>query len=134
MSTFNWSATGFPNPAQDAGIRNDPSVLRIDMDSGRARQRKLFTTAMRTMTVRWQLTDPQWALFQGVLEHKLNQGADWFNIVLPTGDGLKTCVARFVKGAWTAKYVPVMHWDVSASLEVQGNSPLSSSEVDTLLE
>lgn len=133
MSTFNWSTTGFPNPSNDLSVGVNPGVWRIDMESGRPRQLKKFTTAMRTIPVQWQLTDAQWALFQGVLEYKLNQGSDWFLINLPVGNGLQQCTARFVKGSWNAKQVPVLNWNVTAQLDVQGGSILSEAEVDALL-
>lgn len=133
MSLFNWSRTGLPNPSNAYGLGVAPAVRRITMESGRSRQRKLFTTTDRAASVRWKLTDSQFALFQGVLEHKLNQGADWFLITLPTGDGLREVTARIQKGNWTAQQAPVLNWDVSANLDIQAASPLSSSEVDALL-
>lgn len=133
MSTFNWSTTGFPNPTRDLSVSAKPAVERTTMDSGRPRQVKKFTTSYRSMRVRWQLTDAQWGLFQGVLAHKLNMGADWFLINLPTGDGIKECLARFVNGSWDAKHTGVMEWDVTATLDVGGASPLTASEVDALL-
>lgn len=133
MSMFLWSRTGFPNPSTDLSTDVTPAVRRTEMDTGRIRQAKQFTTSARTMRVRWQLTDAQWALFQGVIEHKLNMGADWFLIDLPTGEGLAQCTARFVRGAWSVKHVGVLNWDVDATLDVQSSSPLSESEVDALL-
>lgn len=133
MSMFDWTTAGFPNPTQDISAGVKPTVIRTEMDSGRVRQRKRFTSAIRTVPVRWTLTDAQWALFQGILEYKLNQGADWFTITLPTGNGMQSCTARFVSGSWNAKHVPVMYWDVTATLEVQGGSPLTEDEVDAIL-
>jgi hypothetical protein len=83
--------------------------------------------------VRWTFTDDEWTLFQGVVYHKLAQGASFFDIELPLGDGFRTFAVRFVAGSIQESYKDVMHWDVSAQLELADSSPLTEGEVDALL-
>jgi hypothetical protein len=131
--SFVWSTTGLPAPSIDYSTKLANTLARSKMESGRVRQRPRFTTSWRTVSVKWELTDAEWKLFQGVVFHKLSQGADFFDILLPLGNGMQTYTARFVADSIQESHRPVLHWVVSAQLELQGVSPLTDGEVDALL-
>lgn len=132
--SFDWSTTGLPNPSIDYGAAAEGSVVRTKMESGRFRQRRRFTSGLKTISVVWQFTDDEYALFQGVHYYKISQGADWFdNITLALGQSLETVTARFVGDGYDAKHNGFLEWRVSAKLEVESVTPLSESEVNALL-
>jgi len=129
-----WPSTDIlPRPATDLGGKIDPSTIRSKMDTGRVRQRQRFTTGNRTVNVSWELTDAQWKIFQGVYHFYLNDGADWFLMELPLGDGLKTYTVRFTDSGLSYKYVDVLNWKVSATLETETVCPVSKADLDALL-
>lgn len=130
---FSWATTSLPNPTTDLGGRNESSVIRTKMESGRQRQRSRFTSGLRTFNASWQLTDAEWALFQGVHKYKLSMGADWFEMSLPFGDGFKTYTVRFTENGINFQYNNVMNWTVRASMETEDISPLTEAEVDDIL-
>lgn len=51
-------------------------------------------------SVTWNMTQYQWRVFQGWFFHKINNGADWFDIDMPLFEdakgGLKTVSANFM--------------------------------------
>lgn len=130
---FAWSTTGLPNPTTDLSGKNESSVIRTKMEGGNSKQRARFTSGIRTFNASWQLTDDEFALFQGVHKYKLTMGADWFEMSLPFGDGFKTYTVRFTDNGFTFQHNPVMHWTVKAPLETEDISPLTEEEVDDLL-
>lgn len=134
MSYFSWpDTTKLPYPLADFGGDQEAQVARTQMDSGLFRQRERFTEGMQSLKLNWELTDDQWALFQGIKKYKLANGADWFEMSLPLGGGgYATQVVRFV-GQVSFQYVPVNYWKISATLETYTISPLSEAEVDAAL-
>lgn len=130
---FAWSTTSLPNPTNDLSGKNESSVIRTKMESGRFVQRRRFTSGLRSFNLSWQLTDAEFALFQGVHKYKLSSGADWFEMSLPFGDGFKTYTVRFTDSGYTFQHNEVMHWTVRAALETEDVSPLDESEVDAIL-
>lgn len=133
--SFDWSTTDLPNPSIDYNGRIESSVIRTKMDSGRIRQRRRFTSGLRTLDVVWLFTDEQFALFQGVWHHKLFSGADFIdNFTLAIGESLAQYdEVRFVGDGYTHNYVPHMQWRVRAKIEIPNVSPLSEAEVDAAL-
>lgn len=131
---FDWSTANLPNPSIDLRGQIEPSVIRTEMESGRQRQRQRFTSGLRTMNIQWLFTDPEFALFQGIIQHELSGGADWFdNLTIAIGEGLETITARIVGGAFSYSYVPVLQWRVTAAVETLNVSPLTAGEVDAIL-
>lgn len=133
--SFDWSSTSLPNPSIDYSAGTETSVIRTKMDSGRPRQRRRFTSGLRTITVVWKFTDAQYRLFQGVYLYKISSGADLFdNISLANGDSIESLDnVRFADNGYNARYVGFMEWRVSAKLEITDISPLSEAEVDAIL-
>lgn len=131
--SFVWSTTGLPLPSVDLSGKIEQTTIRTKMESGRVRQRRRFTSGWRTISVTWELTDAEFALFQGVYKHKLSDGADFFDIILPLGDDLDTYSARFTGEGYSYSYKNVMHWRVSAQLECDIGSVLTEAEVDAIL-
>jgi hypothetical protein len=138
---FNWpsndlnssAAVQLPSPTSDFGGEIDNTLQRTKMDSGYTLQRRRFTTGMQTLQVAWDLDEAQFAIFQGLLHHYLNDGADWFNMSLPLGNGFQTVVVRFVKGQYKHRYVPVNRRKVTATLETENISVFSKAQLDAVL-
>jgi hypothetical protein len=122
-----------PNPTTDLSGKVETSVIRTKMDSGRPRQRQRFTTGLRTFTVGWEFTEEQFKVFQGIYHHYLSDGADWFQMSLPIGNGFETLTVRFTDSGFTHKYADVMHWKVTATLETENICPVSKGQLDALI-
>lgn len=124
----------FPAPDVTFGGNAQSSVTRTKMDAGTFRQRQRFTTGTRTYSATWTLTDEQWDIFQAVLAYELSNGADWFTIALPIGEGLTTCTARFVNGNYSHTHTGVLYWKVTAALEINSLSTLTEDDYQFLVD
>lgn len=124
--------TELPQPSVDFGNKVEPSVLRTQMDTGRFRQRQRFTRANRTIGIQWLLNDTEYALVEGLFQHTLHGGADWFTLPLNLGDGQANQTVRFVGGLSTS-YVPHLHWRVTATLEVENGAVWDAETTDAVV-
>jgi hypothetical protein len=135
MSAYAWpETTKLPRPTFSLNDKVVGNVIRTQMDSGRFRQRKRWTAALRTISVEWSFTDAQFALFQGVYKYKISDGADWFTMQMPFGNGLNTYTVRFTDNGFSDSYQVGMFHKVTATLETEDDiSILSSAAVDAAL-
>ncbi len=132
---ISWPAW-LPAPQDDLNIEVDQSSRRTRMESGRFRQRRTFMRQYRMVKVSWEFNDLQRTAFTAIFKHALNNGADWFYMALPVGPGVTTKTVRFVNKSYNEKYQDVMHWQVSATLEIQEEvAPYTAEEIaDLILE
>jgi len=72
----------------------DPMV-RTPMESGRARQRRRFTSVPSIQQFGWLFNDAQAAAFEAWYRDAIHDGADWFNMPVRTPIGRVTLVCRF---------------------------------------
>lgn len=91
---------------------------RTTMDSGRARQRRKFSSVPVMRSATWVMTSAQARLFELWYKETLKDGTEWFNIYLrhPIGYAVRVCrIAGVYNGpiAWGAD-----GWQFSATLEV----------------
>lgn len=86
-----------PQPrASGYSIAPKAPYISTDMDSGRSRNRRRFTTTPSNVTVTWWFTLTQFATFEGFFEYDLNGGAKPFQVDLVNGMGITPVVAKFV--------------------------------------
>jgi hypothetical protein len=86
-----------PQPrANGYGIAPKAAYVSTDMDSGRARNRRRFTTSPSNVTVTWWFTLAQFATFEGFIEYELNGGGKPFQVTLLNGMGINPMIAKFV--------------------------------------
>lgn len=117
-----------PLPRKDGySIEPDGGIIKSQMESGTARQRRTTTSSTSAITVRWSFTNREFAVFQAWVKHDALYGAAWFDIDLLSGLGLVTHEARFVdkvpyKGSINTN---TNKWDVTARLEVKDEATLS---------
>jgi hypothetical protein len=91
---------------------------RTTMDSGRARQRRKFSSVPVMRSATWVMTSAQARLFELWYRVDLKDGTEWFNVFLrhPIGYAVQVCrISGIYTGptAWGAD-----KWQYSATLEV----------------
>ena len=122
-----------PNPSTNFNGSVNSAVVRTNMDSGYVRKRKRFTQQMRTIKVKWEMDDNQFAIFQAWLKYKINAGADWFICNLPLGSGVRPYTVRFADDNYDHAHKGVLYWNVSSTLECMVGSPLTEAELNAIL-
>lgn len=141
--TLTWP-DALPSPTFEGyGVEPVDSILRTEMESGPARQRRRYTQTPTRLPVRWRFTGRQFAVFESWFKHKAKEGGEWFSIDLLGGTGMVSHEARFAgRGSSPYRAAPSRggpaegaRWTVTSSLEVRESSVLSEEVLDiTLIE
>ena len=101
------------------GFQAVSPLQRTELQSGRARQRRRFTSVPTMTQVAWLLSDVQSQLFEAWFEDVLLSGSQWFECPLKTPEGTRDYVARFTDIYKGPILVGVSHWRFTAELELR---------------
>ena len=102
----------FSSTPGNAVNRSDASAF------GQLNQINRFTTEIKTVDVQFTWSDLMYGAFRYFFTQLINNGADYFNLNLPMGDGLSAATARFVEGKYQSQFME-NKWVVTAQLELQ---------------
>ena len=114
------------------GLTPQEAVLRTDMESGPARQRRRFRQTPTRISVRWLFSEFEFALFEAWYKYHADEGGQWFEITLLGGLGLLPHEARFTR-QFEAGLLFGRHWDVKGELEVRERPTLDEGALNLLL-
>ncbi len=115
-----------PPPSINYSFNAETVLARTDMESGRYRQRRRFTTNIFFVNVSWLLNDAQLNYFVGWHKLSLLNGSLSFNIDLAFGQSLNANVAKIVNGLYDTRQVGHFDWRVTATLEVESPNIIDS--------
>ena len=108
-----------PEPQRDGyGFQPVSPMARSELQSGRTRQRRRFTSVPTVATVTWLFTEVEAQLFEGWFEHVLLSGSLPFNCPLKTPLGFDNYKAEFVDIYDGPVLVGVNDWRFSAQLRL----------------
>lgn len=79
------------------GYKPGESFARTNMDSGYARQRRRFVSTPTAVTVKWRFTTAELGVFERFWNNEIQDGAAWFSVRLPNGQGMTAVRARFTE-------------------------------------
>src|SRR5690606_16775741 len=96
----------------------DP-LKRSTMASGRARQRREFTSTPTMVTVQWLMSRGQAQLFENWFKWVLQDGAEWMEMPLRMPDGLLDRTVRFTGIYDGPKESGPNYWRFTAELEIR---------------
>jgi hypothetical protein len=113
------------------GLKHVSPLQRTQLQSGRARQRRKFTSVPTIVTVTWQFSSGEAQLFEGWYRYGINDGADWFQISMLTPLGLQTSEARFTDIYQGPQPMGMGLWIVSAEIEMRERKTISEEWIDT---
>lgn len=119
MATINYP-TQLPAPLRSGyGVQHANTLVRTELQTGRARQRHAYTSVPSLASVSWTLSDGEARLFETFYRYGLADGAEWFNCRLMTPTGLKPYECRFTAMYTGPELVGVRHWRFGAQLEIR---------------
>lgn len=128
-----WPNT-LPLPLVDGyGLTPQEAVLRTDMESGPARQRRRFRQTPTRISVRWLFSETQFALFEAWYKFHADEGGQWFEITLLGGLGLLPHESRFTR-QFEAQLISARRWEVKGELEIRERPTLDEGALNLLLE
>ena len=128
-----WPTTLPPPSVEGYGLTPQEAVLRTDMESGPARQRRRFRQTPTRITVRWLFLETQFALFEAWYKYHADEGGQWFEITLLGGLGLLPHEARFTR-QFEARLLSARRWEVKGELEIRERPTLDEGALNLLLE
>ena len=119
MSLVSWP-TQLPLPEQSGyAIQHVSPLQRTQMVSGRARQRRVYTSVPSNVAVQWFLTEQQAQLFETFFRYAITDGADWFLLPLKTPMFTGDYECRFT-GIYEGPTLTAFDkWTVSATIEIK---------------
>ena len=131
MSLVSWPKQ-LPLPEQSGyAIQHVSPLQRTTMVSGRARQRRVYTSVPSNVAVQWFLTEQQAQLFETFFRYAITDGADWFLLPLKTPMFTGDYECRFT-GIYEGPTLTAFNkWTVSATIEIKERQTLDSSWVYT---
>lgn len=109
-----------PWPVRDGyGIQHSRPFIRTEMNSGRERQRRKFSSVPSKVSVSWVFHgDMHAALFEAWFRDRLNDGVEWFNMPLKTPMGEQHYVCRFTEMYEGPNLIGLCAWSINAQLEI----------------
>lgn len=94
-------------------------LLRSELASGRARQRRKFTSVPQGARVQWLFNDVQGQAFEAWWRDQLSDGAMWFECPLDTPMGYMDYTCRFTQVYSGPSRVGPNLWSYSGELELR---------------
>jgi len=105
-------------------IQPSDAIIRTEMESGLARQRRRFTHAPSRISVRWIMRREQFAIFEAWYYWFAQEGGAWFEVELLGGIGLVAQQARFTR-QFQAQLLGRVLWEIRSELEIRERPVLS---------
>ena len=110
-------------------IQHVSPLRSTEMVSGRARQRRVYTSVPSNVAVQWFLTEQQAQLFEAFFRHAITDGADWFLLPLKTPMFTGDYECRFTSIYEGPTLTAFNKWTVSATIEIKERQTLGASWV-----
>lgn len=101
------------------GLQHASPMMRTEMQTGRARQRRTYTSVPTMVSASWLLTETQAQLFEAFFRYTISDGTEWFNATLITPMGFKPYECRFAEMYSGPELVGVRHWRITGNLEIR---------------
>lgn len=117
---------GLPLPLRSGyDLSHVSPLMRTELQSGRARQRRRYTSVPSMASVSWSFSQSEAQLFEAWFRWTLSDGAEWFNATLRTPLGLMPYECRFADMYNGPALVGIDRWQVSATIEIRERQTLS---------
>lgn len=114
-------------------LSQNSNLLRTDMASGRARQRKRFQSVPTTMGATWKLNKYQAQILEGFVTHGINDAVNWFLMPVRTPQGLIEHEVRFIKSPLESCTYNGGFWNYSANIEIKQRQVVSEETIVNLI-
>jgi hypothetical protein len=120
---------GLPKPVQSGyAIQTVSPLTRTTMQSGRARQRRTFTSVPQSVSVSWIMTTQEAQLFENFFQVSLVDGSLWFFADLQTPLGFSPVECRFTDIYNGPSLIAFNKWQFSATLETKDRNTLAGGD------
>ncbi|WP_085065464.1 hypothetical protein [Pseudoalteromonas sp. TB51] len=113
---------------KDAAYKRQPNILRTEMSTGRARQRRKHLSVPTHMEATWRLRKDEATVFEGFVDDGVNL-IDWFLMDILTPRGVVKHQVRFMKDPLeNMKPISALVWQYQAQIEMKEYKAASEEE------
>lgn len=113
---------------KDAAYKRQSNILRTEMSTGRARQRRKHLSVPTLMEATWRLRKDEATVFEGFVDHGVNL-IDWFLMDILTPRGVVKHQVRFMKDPLeNMKPISALVWQYQAQIEMKEYKAASEEE------
>ena len=131
MQTDIYYPAQLPNTLRDGHTLKPASPFsRTELASGRARQRREFSSVPVFGTWDFLFTSPQAQLFESWFKNVISDGVSWFNIPRKTPMGMRLLVCRFTSMYSGPTLTGLDCWRYSCPLEIYERDLLPAEWVE----
>ncbi|MBB1292203.1 hypothetical protein [Pseudoalteromonas sp. SR41-4] len=114
---------------KEVSYKRQSNILRTEMSSGRARQRRRFLSVPTFMEATWRFKKDEAVAFEGFVDHGV-QLTGWFLMDILTPKGVVKHQVRFVKDPLeNFKPISALVWQYQAQVEVKEYKAASEEEM-----
>ena len=118
---------GLPLPLRSGyDVSHASPLMRTELQSGRARQRRRYTSVPSLAAVTWIFSQSEAQFFEAWFRWNLSDGTEWFNVTLRTPLGLMPYECRFADMYAGPALVGIDRWQVQATLEIRERQTLAA--------
>lgn len=115
--TINYPVT-LPLPVRDGyEIRHTSPIMRTELASGRARQRRKYTTTPSVISVKWIFNASQAVQFEEWFNDTLVDGTNWFVIPIRIETWFENHTCRFIDIYDGPRLIGRDSWEFAAEIE-----------------
>lgn len=131
MANVPWPAD-LPHAPLKASLKLSPPKVkaRSEMDDGRIRQRRRFTSAPRFIPHQWIWTIDQFKLFEVFYEDSLDAGTAWTDLLIWNGEEYAEAACRFDEQEGYSASLKGVEATVNAKLEIDNYKRLTLAEAE----
>ena len=114
---------------KEVSYKRQSNILRTEMSSGRARQRRRFLSVPTFMEATWRLRKDEAVIFEGFVDQGV-QLTGWFLMDILTPKGVVKHQVRFVKDPLeNFKPISALVWQYQAQVEIKEYKAASEEEM-----
>ena len=117
---------------EDYSITPNEAIIRTQMESGTARQRRRFDSVPSKITVKWFMNASQFSLFEAWYKYHAKEGAELLVFSYLGGVGVLEEEARLTQ-QFTARLQNGILWAITSELEIRARPTLSEGALNILL-
>lgn len=118
-----------PYPQRDYSVSNDPRLLVQRFEVG-TRQRKRFSDTVEVASITWELNFAQWKFLKTFIANVLFNGAEAFEMTIPTVEGLQRHSVKIIAGTYDEQHFT---GGVNVSVQIEIIAPLLLTESEYYL-
>lgn len=109
-------------------MQHGANLMRTPMVNGRARQRRRYKTVPTFISLSWEMSHAEFALFEAWVRWDLKDGVEWFTGWANTTGFSRQVVQRFMGSdsapPYTAREAGYDYWRVSVTIEIRERQTL----------